>query len=56
MNETLAPAPPWLEASLVSCIIATSTGAYLAYRAVQAGQVVRPFWSRRGDAPVLAAA
>lgn len=40
-----------LEASLVPCIIATSTGAYLAYRAVQAGHVVLPFWSRAKDEP-----
>jgi len=40
-----------LEASLIPCIIATSTGAYLAYKAVQAGHVVLPFWSRAKDAP-----
>ena len=46
-----------LEASLVPCIIATSTGAYLAYRAVQAGHVVLPFWSRaREPTPQLAGA
>jgi membrane protease YdiL (CAAX protease family) len=35
-----------LEASLIPCILATSTGAYLAYKAVQAGHVVLPFWSK----------
>jgi hypothetical protein len=42
-----------LEASLIPCIIATSTGAYLAYKAVQAGHVVLPSWSRAKPAGEL---
>lgn len=42
-----------LEASLIPCILATSTGAYLAYKAVQRGHLVLPFWSRAKDAPDL---
>jgi uncharacterized protein len=38
-----------LEASLIPCIIATSTGVFLAVRAVRAGHVVLPFWSRPKD-------
>jgi membrane protease YdiL (CAAX protease family) len=45
-----------LEASLIPCILATSTGAYLALRAVRAGHVVLPFWSRAKDAPALQSA
>lgn len=45
-----------LEASLVPCIIATSAGAYLAVRAVRAGHVVLPFWSRDKAVPRLEAA
>jgi uncharacterized protein len=36
-----------LEASLIPCILATSTGAYLALRAVRAGHVVLPFWNQK---------
>ena len=35
-----------IEASLVSCLVCTATGTYLAYKAVQAGHVVLPFWSK----------
>ncbi len=42
-----------LEASLIPCILATSTGAYLAYKAVQRGHVVLPFWSQSKDTPAL---
>lgn len=45
-----------LEASLIPCIIATSTGVFLAVRAVRAGHVVQPFWSRAKHAPALQAA
>jgi len=36
-----------LEASLIPCLLATSTGVYLALRAVRAGHVVLPFWSQK---------
>jgi hypothetical protein len=36
-----------LEASLIPCLLATSTGVFLALRAVQAGHVVLPFWSQK---------
>jgi hypothetical protein len=36
-----------LEASLIPCLLATSTGVFLAVRAVQAGHVVLPFWSQK---------
>lgn len=42
-----------LEASPVPYIIATSAGAYLAYRAVQSGHVAPPFWSRAKVTPAL---
>jgi membrane protease YdiL (CAAX protease family) len=47
-----------LEASLIPCLLATSTGVWLALRAVRAGHVVLPFWSRAKDepAPQLASA
>ena len=35
-----------IEASLVSCLVCTATGTYLAYKAVQAGHVVLPFCSK----------
>lgn len=40
-----------LEASLVPCILATATGMFLAVRAVRAGHVVLPFWSRPKGTP-----
>jgi membrane protease YdiL (CAAX protease family) len=43
-----------LEASLIPCIIATSTGAFLAYKAVRAGHVVLPFWSQPKTAKSIA--
>lgn len=43
-----------LEASLIPCIIATSTGVFLTVRAVRAGHVVLPFWSKPKDAPGIA--
>lgn len=36
-----------LEASLIPCLLATSSGVYLALRAVRAGHVVLPFWSQK---------
>ena len=36
-----------LEASLIPCLLATSTGVFLAVRAVRAGHVVLPFWSQK---------
>jgi hypothetical protein len=42
-----------LEASLIPCIIATSAGVFLAIRAVRAGHVVQPFWSRARSAGTL---
>ncbi|MCL9982979.1 MAG: CPBP family intramembrane metalloprotease [Erythrobacter sp.] len=36
-----------LEASLIPCLLATSTGVWLAVRAVRAGHVVLPFWSQK---------
>jgi len=39
-----------LEASLIPCLLATSTGVFLAVRALRAGHVVLPFWMQR--APV----
>lgn len=42
-----------LEASLIPCILATTTGAFLTVKAVQAGHVVLPFWSKSKDAPGL---
>lgn len=45
-----------LEASLIPCIIATSAGGYLAYKAVQAGHVVPPFWSKHRSGHDLALA
>ncbi|WP_379920963.1 CPBP family intramembrane glutamic endopeptidase [Erythrobacter sp. R86502] len=42
-----------LEASLIPCILATTTGVWLAVRAVHAGHVVLPFWSRAKDAHAL---
>ncbi|MFL0671423.1 MAG: CPBP family intramembrane glutamic endopeptidase [Erythrobacter sp.] len=45
-----------LEASLIPCMLATSTGVFLAVRAVRAGHVVQPFWSRAKHAPALQAA
>lgn len=38
-----------LEASLIPCILATATGAFLAVRAVRAGHVVPPFWKHRDN-------
>ena len=40
-----------LEASLIPCLLATSTGVFLAVRAVRAGHVVLPFWSQK-NAPL----
>jgi uncharacterized protein len=45
-----------LEASLIPCLLATSTGVVLALRAVRAGHVVLPFWSRAKDASALQSA
>ena len=45
-----------LEASLIPCLIATTTGAFLAYKAVQRGNVVLPFWSQPKDSPKIALA
>jgi len=42
-----------LEASLIPCLLATTTGVWLAVRAVRAGHVVLPFWSRAKDMPAL---
>jgi hypothetical protein len=36
-----------LEASLIPCLLATSTGVFLAVRAVRAGHVVLPFWNQK---------
>ncbi|MFN9632377.1 MAG: type II CAAX prenyl endopeptidase Rce1 family protein, partial [Erythrobacteraceae bacterium] len=36
-----------LEASLIPCLLATSTGVWLAVRAVRAGHVVLPFWNQK---------
>lgn len=45
-----------LEASLIPCIIATSAGVYLVVRAVRAGHVVQPFWSKPKETPHIALA
>ncbi|MFY7744412.1 MAG: CPBP family intramembrane glutamic endopeptidase [Erythrobacter sp.] len=39
-----------LEASLIPCLLATSTGVFLAVKAVRAGHVVLPFWMHRAPA------
>jgi uncharacterized protein len=44
-----------LEASLIPCLLATSTGVFLAVKAVQAGHVVLPFWMNRAPATLPAA-
>lgn len=42
-----------LEASLIPCLLATTTGVFLAVKAVRAGHVVMPFWNRSKDIPAL---
>lgn len=42
-----------LEASLIPCLIATTTGVWLAVKAVRAGNVVLPSWRHVKDAPDL---
>jgi len=42
-----------LEASLIPCLLATTTGVFLAVKAVRAGHVVMPFWNRSTNLPAL---
>lgn len=44
-----------LEASLIPCLLATTTGVVLAAKAVRRGNVVLPFWSKAANAPATMA-
>jgi len=60
-NALLSGGAFGLEASLIAMVIATAAGVWLVWRAIRAGEVVRPWWVRRraalagGEAAELAA-